>query len=163
MFSSVIGGILIEIPFVGRKGVLWIWQLINALLLLPAVYFPKLFTFFMSVSNFACSLWGNVLITYIVEIYPTMLRDTSSGFLLMIYRLSCLISQFLYLGLFEIHYKIVYYLSTILLLLGVIATLILPFESVNKPLDIQYEAEKIRLVENDSILKENSNEGKKNI
>ena len=62
----------------------------------------------------------------------------------MIYRLSCLISQFLYLGLFEIHYKIVYYLSTILLLLGVIATLILPFESVNKPLDIQYEAEKIR-------------------
>lgn len=163
MFSSVIGGILIEIPFVGRKGVLWIWQLINALLLLPAVYFPKLFTFFMSVSNFACSLWGNVLITYIVEIYPTMLRDTSSGFLLMIYRLSCLISQFLYLGLFEIHYKIVYYLSTILLFLGVIATLILPFESVNKPLDIQYEAEKDRLVEIDSILKENSNEGKKNI
>lgn len=163
VFSSVIGGILIEIPFLGRKGVLWIWQLINAILLLPAINFPKLFTFFMSISNFACSLWGNVLITYIVEIYPTTLRDTSSGFLLMIYRLSCLISQFLYLGLFEVHYKIVYYLTTVLLLLGVIATLILPFESVNKPLDIQYEPEKDGLVGVDSIIKEKPNEVKKTI
>ena len=142
LFSSIIGGILVEIPFIGRKGVLWTWQLINAIIQLPAVFFPKLFTFFMAISMFSCNVWGNVLITYIVEVYPTKLRDTSSGFLLMTFRMSGFLSQFLYLGLFEIHYTIVYYVSTGLLLVSVIATIILPFESVNKPLDIQYEEEK---------------------
>ena len=53
------------------------------------------------------------------------------------------------LGLFEIHYTIVYYVSTGLLLVSVIATIILPFESVNKPLDIQYEEEKDGLIKNE--------------
>ena len=149
LFSLITGGILVEIPFIGRKGVLWTWQLINAIIQLPAVFFPKLFTFFMAISMFSCNVWGNVLITYIVEVYPTKLRDTSSGFLLMTFRMSGFLSQFLYLGLFEIHYTIVYYASTGLLLVSVIATIILPFESVNKPLDIQYEEEKDGLIKNE--------------
>lgn len=160
LFSLITGGILVEIPFLGRKGVLWTWELINAIIQLPTVFFPKLFTFFMSISMFSCNVWGNVLITYIVEVYPTKLRDTSSGFLLMTFRISGFLSQFLYLGLFEIHYTIVYYVSTGLLLASVIATIILPFESVNKPLDIQYEEEKSKLIKNeiDDLLNKNGDE-----
>ena len=57
----------------------------------------------------------------------------SSGFISLTFRISCFISQFLFLGLFEVHYRVCYYL---LLLLGVVCTILLPIEPVDKPLDV---------------------------
>lgn len=60
----------------------------------------------------------------------------SSGFISFTFRISCFISQFLFLGLFEVHYRVCYYLCSILLLLGVVCTILLPIEPVDKPLDV---------------------------
>ena len=147
LFGYVIGGILLEIPKIGRKGVICIWLLINAIMCIPAVYFPKMFTLFISIAILSTNVWGNVLITYLIEVYPTRLRDTSSGFILFTFRISIFISQFIFLGLFEIHYRVSYYLAAGLLLIGVILTILLPFEPVNQPLDIAIaEEEKDELI-----------------
>ena len=142
LFAYVIGGLMAEIPQLGRKGVIWIWALLNAIFIVPATYFPKLYTLFFAIAMLSNNIWVNVLITYIVEIFPTKLRDTSSGFLLMTFRVSCFVSQFLYLGLFEVHFRVVYYLSCIMLVIAIGLTLVLPFESVNMPLDLHYVEEK---------------------
>lgn len=155
LFAYILGGILTDIKVFGRKGVLAVWIFVNGVMMLPSVYFPKLFTLFFSIAMFSTHIWGNVLVTYIIEIYPTKLRDISTGFLLMTLRIFSFFAQFLYLGLLEIHYKIPYYLTTVLLLLGVIATIILPFESVKKPLDIQYEEEKDGFIKGNFLKEDN--------
>ena len=138
VLSNLIGGALTEVNIIGRKGVIWTWMLITGIFCIFVCNFPRLFTAFTTVVIFSCQIYGNVLITYIVEIYPTKLRDVSSGFILMTFRLSGFISQFLYLGLFNINYKVDFYLNAILCILGVVSIFFLPFESANKPLDIDY-------------------------
>ena len=102
----------------------------------------------ISIVFLSCSIWENILITYTIEVYPTRIEGKSSGFILFTFRISIFISQFIFLGLFEIHYRVCYFLASGLLLIGVLLTVLLPFEPVNQPLDVAIvEEEKNDLIE----------------
>lgn len=169
-FSLLTAGFMCEIKLIGRKGAIWGSFIFTAIFAIPCVYFPKLYTLFFSIFIFFTTIAFNVMTTYVVEIYPTKLRDISSGFLFFTLRVSGLISQFLMLGLFKLHHTIPYYLCAILSIIGIVFTLLLPHDTINQPLDRKYEEEKLiskeeqdeKLIE-DSLIDSHGSENGDNI
>ena len=137
LFGSFLAGFLAEIKCIGRKGVLGIFMLISAISLIPSCYSVTLFNIFFTISLSSGSIYGDMIITYLSEIFPTKLRDISSSFFLTSHRVSGFISQFLFLALFKINYKIPFFLGSLIHIIGVILIFKLPFESIGKPLDYE--------------------------
>ena len=77
-------------------------MLISAITLIPSCYNVTLFNIFFTISITSTAIYGDMLITYISEIFPTRLRDVSSSFFLTSHRISGFVSQFLFLALFKI-------------------------------------------------------------
>lgn len=147
IFSFLLAGILCELKYIGRKGTTWGSLIFVAIFAIPCVYFPKSYSILFSIFMFFLNIENSSIMTYIIEIYPTKLRDISSGFLFFTLRISGLISQFLMLGLFKLHYRIPYYLAAALSALGIILTLLLPHDTINQPLDKKYDLDKLILKE----------------
>jgi len=135
--GSLVGGCLAEIKFLGRKGVIWIFMLISAITLIPSYFSVAYYNIFFTISITAGAIYGDMLITYLSEIFPTRLRDTSSSYFLTSYRISGFFSQFLFLALFKLNYKIPFYFGSLLNILGVITIFMLPYEPLGRPLDYE--------------------------
>ena len=135
LLSSLIGGIILEIKSIGRKGAILIFMILNCFCLLPAIYVKNGFTLFFAFNLIFYNIHGNIIINYVVEFYPTKLRDLSSGFLLSMFRIACFISQFLFIELFKINYAIPYYVQTSFYIVGIVMTFLLPYEIEGVPLD----------------------------
>ena len=137
LLGSFVGGFLAEIRSIGRKGVIWIFMLLNAITLIPSCINVSLYNIFFTVSITSSAIYGDMLITYISEIFPTKLRDISSSFFLTSHRISGFLSQFLFLGLFKINYKLPFIFGSLLNILGLITIFRLPYESIGRPLDYE--------------------------
>ena len=137
LLGSFVGGCLAEIKSIGRKGVIWIFMLLSAITLIPSCFSVTLFNIFFTVSITFSAIYGAMLITYISEIFPTKLRDISSSFFLTSHRISGFISQFLFLALFKINYKLPFFFGSLLNIIGVMTIFMLPYESIGKPLDYE--------------------------
>ena len=137
LLGSVAGGALAEVKYIGRKGVIWIFMILSALTLIPSCYSVSLFNVFFTMSMTLGTVYGDMLMTYFSEIFPTKLRDTSSSFFLTSYRISGFISQFIFLGLFKLNYKLPYYFGCILNIIGTFSIFILPKEAIGRPLDFE--------------------------
>ena len=137
LVGSLVGGCLAEIKFLGRKGVIWIFMLVSAITLIPSCYSVAYYNIFFTISITAGAIYGDMLITYLSEIFPTRLRDTSSSYFLTSYRISGFFSQFLFLALFKLNYKIPFYFGSLLNILGVITIFMLPYEPLGRPLDYE--------------------------
>ena len=98
-----------EIRIIGRKGVIWIFILVSAVTLIPSCYWVTSFNIFFTISITSSAIYGDMLITYISEIFPTKLIDVSSSFFLTSHRISGFFSQFLFLALFKINYKLPFF------------------------------------------------------
>jgi hypothetical protein len=141
LLGSFVGGSLAEIKFIGRKGVIWIFMLLSAVTLIPSCYSVSLYNIFFTISITSGAIYGDMLITYISEIFPTKLRDISSSFFLTSHRISGFLSQFLFLGLFKINYKLPFFFGSLLNIVGVMTIFMLPYESIGKPLDYEQLSE----------------------
>ena len=137
LVGSIVGGCLAEIKFLGRKGVIWIFMLVSAITLIPSCFSVAYYNIFFTISITAGAIYGDMLITYLSEIFPTRLRDTSSSYFLTSYRISGFFSQFLFLALFKLNYKIPFYFGSLLNVLGVITIFMLPYEPLGRPLDYE--------------------------
>ena len=137
LLGSFVGGLLAEIKVIGRKGVIWIFMLLSAITLIPSCFSVTLYNIFFTMSITSSAIYGDMLITYISEIFPTKLRDLSSSIFLTSYRISGFFSQFLFLGLFKIHYKVPFFFGCLLNIIGVMTIFMLPYESIGKPLDYE--------------------------
>ena len=142
LLGSIVGGLLAEIKFIGRRGVIWIFMLLSAISLIPSCFSVTLYNIFFTISITSTAIYGDMLITYISEIFPTKLRDLSSSFFLTSHRISGFFSQFLFLGLFKINYKLPFVFGSILNIIGVMTIFLLPYESIGKPLDYEEVSEK---------------------
>ena len=145
LLGSFLGGTLAEIKFIGRKGVIWIFMLISAITLIPSFYSVSLYNIFFTISITSSAIYGDMLITYISEIFPTKLRDLSSSFFLTSHIISGFLSQFLFIGLFKINYKIPFLFCSLLNIIGVLTIFMLPYESIGKPLDYE-EVDEERII-----------------
>ena len=137
LLGSFVGGSLAEIKYIGRKGVIWIFMLLSAITLIPSCFSVTSYNIFFTISITSGAIYGDMLITYISEIFPTKLRDVSSSFFLTSHRISGFISQFLFLALFKINYKIPFYFGSLLNIIGVLTIFRLPYEYTGKPLDYE--------------------------
>ena len=135
LIINIISTFLTKIKFIGRKGIIWIFMLLCAIIIIPSISNIYLFDILFPISLSLSDVAGDTLVTYFSEIFETNLRDLSSGFLLTTMRISGFISQFLFLGFYKVDYKIPYFFGCILNIIGVILVFLLPYEPEGKRLD----------------------------
>ena len=147
LLSYVIGGIVINLKNLGRKSIIAIFMILQGICLILCIIITKLFTEFFTLNLLFANIHSNVLLGYVVEVYPTKIRDLSSGFILMTFRVSCFISQFLFKWLFDIDKIVPYIFQGICLVIGTIITLLLPIETKGRALDVKSNVDKSNLID----------------
>ena len=139
MFGCIIGGVLCEIPYFGRKKTIFLGFIICCIsLLLILIIGEDFFTELYSVYLAFVLVSFNVFLTYIVEVYPTRLRDISSGFLFGCLRMSGFLSQYFYLSINHFHFLLPYFFSMLIAFLAACFAYKLPYETCDQPLDFSF-------------------------
>jgi len=155
MFGCLIGGSLSEIQYFGRKKTTYYGFIISCICLILILLIGKdFFTELYSIYLTSTIVSFNVYLTYIVEVYPTKVRDISSGFLFGCLRIGGFISQFIYLSMNKIHFLFPYFFSFLMALLGAFFTYKLPYETCNQPLDFSFDSEEKENDENEKLINE---------
>jgi len=96
----------------------------------------------------------NVAITYLSELYPTLIRSRALGFIFSIGKFASILSQLVFFN-FASNQSLLfvpYYISIGFLIITLILVLFLPYETYNKSLDAdlsKIDGEEIRKNEND--------------
>ena len=140
MPGNIIGGVLCEIKKMGRRKTICLGFIISTICSFSIIIFRSQYTILYSMYLFFVNISFNVCLTYVVEIYPTQLRDTSSGFLFACLRISGFFSQYLYLALHIWHYMLPYYFSGIISALAIVITINLPYEPGEQEFDGEFES-----------------------
>ena len=136
---NAIGGLIGEIKNLGRKGAMIIFIILTAFCIIFIPIKLTYFEFFSPLSLGFAGIFGDIATDYSVELYPTSLRDISTSLLFMTYNISCFISQFIFIGLFNINYWFPFIFGTVITLIGVPLIYFLPYEVVGKSLDTFYD------------------------
>ena len=140
MFGCLIGGALCEIQYFGRIKTTYIGFITcficsTLILFIGQDFFTELYSVFLTFILVSF----NVYLTYVVEVYPTNLRDISSGFLFGCLRISGFLSQFVYLSMNKIHFLFPYFFSALISFLGAFFANKLPYETCGQPLDVSFD------------------------
>ena len=140
MFGNLIGGALCEIQYFGRIKTTYIGFITcficsTLILFIGQDFFTELYSVFLTFILVSF----NVYLTYVVEVYPTKLRDISSGFLFGCLRISGFLSQFVYLSMNKIHFLFPYFFSALISFLGAFFAKELPYETCGQPLDFSFD------------------------
>jgi MFS family permease len=138
--TNILSGLISEIMFIGRRGLITfgffcsllacILRLISAinpiLEFLPAAIFVNMS---MQITN-----------VYTCEIYPTKIRDIAVGFFYFISRMTGFFANVLVLVLLEKHFmKIDIYFNLLISFIGLVASLRLPVDTYRRSLDTKIE------------------------
>ena len=145
---------IIELKYIGRKGLIVMCFFLASFISIPSVYIKGSYGVLIGIYVFATFVGANVLITYCVEIYPTKLRDLSTGFHIMNYRILCGFAQIWVLALFHIKFRLPYFIICGLCIFGGLLTYILPYETKDRPLDSKYhntESDKLNISQDNSL------------
>ena len=127
--GNFIGGMLCEIKQIGRRKTMMIGFAIAAVSSFLIILFIQNFTILYCIYLSFVNMSFNVTLTYIVEIYPSRLKNTSSGFLFSCLRVSGFLSQYIYLYLSDIHYTIPYYFCCIIATCAIALSCNLPYDN----------------------------------
>ena len=130
--SNVIGGFFGEIRKLGRKGGIIVTLIVSSIFTIIGLFKKILFEI---TSPFALGISGiyvNLMMDYVVELYPTKIRDTSTSLLFLVYRISCFTCNFISLGFYDIHAFIPYIIFVVFSVLTFFSTWALPYEMAGK-------------------------------
>lgn len=130
----LLGGILLLIKL-GRRIFLMIFTVLAACTYFPLPYGIKAFQILSPFAIGFGSLFGYTVMVYTIENYPPVLRDVSTIFYSLIFRLGSFLGQFTYLALFWTHYKLPYIASSGFLLVCFAASFFLPLDSHGIPVE----------------------------
>lgn len=130
--------LLTEIKWLGLKRfntILYVLSFITCILIVAA---PKLIYYWLIPNSLINSVIFNVMTTYTCCLYPTKIRDTALGFFYSCTRVGGFLSQFLYLGLFEVDYILPYYFTLVFTGLCLVSSVLLKQEPSDEMLDREY-------------------------
>lgn len=130
--SNVIGGFIGEIRILGRKGGIIIFSILAGVLTVIGLFKKILFQITSPIVSGCTNIYVNLIMDYVVELYPTKIRDTSTSSLFLIYRISCASCNFISIGFYDIHKFIPYIIYTIFAILSTLFTWALPYEMAGK-------------------------------
>ena len=133
--STIISGLFTEIKCCGRKNSIFFGFLISTISSFYALLFmdkSKIFYFFATcLINFSF----NAINSYTIEIYPTRVRDYAVGYLLFMSKIVGFFSNILALIMNYSNKKWMLYINAVIGVLGIIFTLMLPFDTYQRKLD----------------------------
>lgn len=132
--ANILGGFFGEIKKLGRKGGIMIFTILAAIFTILGIFKKILFEVTSPISSGCTTIYVNLAMDYVVELYPTKIRDTSTGLLFMIYRVSSFICNYISMGFYGVNRYIPYIIYAICAILSFLFTLALPYEMAGKSL-----------------------------
>lgn len=135
LFSNPVGGILCEIKFLGRIRTGLISALAGFIIGLFILFDIQSIVFYIGILNISNTFVFNTVITYTSEIYPTYIRDYSSGIMNCVGNFGAMISQPMFILFNSLNVKTPYIFTTFFSLLVGILFSILPIETRGTELD----------------------------
>ena len=132
--ANILGGFFGEIKKLGRKGGITIFTILAAIFTILGIFKKILFEVTSPISSGCTTIYVNLAMDYVVELYPTKIRDTSTGLLFMIYRVSSFICNYISMGFYGVNRYIPYIIYAICAILSFLFTLALPYEMAGKSL-----------------------------
>ena len=130
--ANILGGIFGEIPKLGRKGGIMLFTILAAIFTIIGLFKKILFEVTSPISSGCTTIYVNLAMDYVVELYPTKIRDSSTSLLFMIYRVSSFLCNFISMGFFDVHKFIPYFIYSGFAILLCILTWLLPYEMAGK-------------------------------
>lgn len=138
-FGNFIGGFLSEIPQIGRNRTNLIGLLFALFFMLLCIAFPTAFSVFFGFMLIGITMSFNINTTYTCEVYPTVVRDLSLGFLFSATRAGGFLSQIIYINVISYGIWVPYYLTCGFIIINMLLVRSLPFETYGKPLDVNFD------------------------
>ena len=130
--ANILGGFFGEIKKLGRKGGISIFTFLAAIFTVLGLFKKILFEITSPISSGCTTIYVNLAMDYVVELYPTKIRDTSTSLLYMIYRVSSFLCNFISMGCYNINKYIPYIIYVICAILLCLFTFSLPYEMAGK-------------------------------
>lgn len=134
--STIIGGLLTEIVFIGRKVVVFTGFLIAIVVCFLSLIIDDKYYILFILGAFCINISFNSINTYAMEVYPTRVRDFSIGYLSFIAKISGFFSNIIALYLREEKTKWVFILNGCIAIIGLTFSFFLPGDTKERTLDI---------------------------
>ena len=133
--STTISGLFTEIKCCGRKYTIFFGFLLSTIASFYVLLFKdqsKLFYFF---ATYLINISFNAINSYTIEVFPTRVRDFAVGYLQFISKIVGFFSNMLAILLSYSNKKWMLYINAIMGVLGLVFTLMLPFDTYQRKLD----------------------------
>jgi MFS family permease len=137
--GSLVAALMTESKFFGRKMTIFTGFLLVGVFNFLAVVDINHFHIYVGLSGSFNNLSFSGCGCFSPEVYPTKIRDVAVGFLYFCTRISGLVSQFIAIWLFNIHYLAMCYAVVVVCLVACIFTFMLPYDTYQRPLDSDEE------------------------
>ncbi len=134
LIAGPIGGYLCDTKLLGRKytGVLSGFIICLTLVTFVIEIGNSIFSIFLF---FFFTIMLSATFTISTEFYPTILRNTASGYYNFLSNLSCFLSQIIYISIYFVSSKAVFLISIFIVIIGCFSFYKLPYETRDFELD----------------------------
>ena len=133
--STIISGLFTEIKFCGRKYTIFFGFLLSTIASFHVLLFRSKSTSFYFFATFLINISFNAINSYTIEIYPTRVRDFAVGYLGFVSKIAAFTSNLIALFMNNRNEKWMLYVNSLLGVIGLIFTLMLPFDTYRRKLD----------------------------
>ena len=133
--STVISGLFTEIKWCGRKYTIFFGFLLSTFASIHVLLFMSKSPNFFFLATCLINISFNAINSYTIEIYPTRVRDFAVGYFGFVSKIVGFFSNILALMMNYKNKKWMLYVNAIIGVLGLIFTLMLPFDTYRRKLD----------------------------
>jgi len=133
--STVVSGIFTEIKWCGRKYTIFFGFLLSTIASFHVLLFREKSRPFYFLATCLINISFNAINSYTIEIYPTRVRDFAVGYLGFISKIVGFLSNLFALALNQRNRRWMLYVNAIIGVLGLIFTIMLPFDTYRRKLD----------------------------
>ena len=133
--STVISGLFTEIKWCGRKYTIFFGFLLSTFTSFHVLLFRAKSKAFYFLATCLINISFNAINSYTIEIYPTRVRDFAVGYLLFVSKIIGFLSNILAILMNHRDKKWMLYVNSMIGVLGLIFTLMLPFDTYQRKLD----------------------------
>ena len=133
--STIISGLFTEIKFCGRKYTIFFGFLLSTIASFHVLLFRSKSTSFYFFATLLINISFNAINSYTIEIYPTRVRDFAVGYLGFVSKVAAFTSNLVALFMNQRNEKWMLYVNSLLGVIGLIFTLMLPFDTYRRKLD----------------------------
>jgi MFS family permease len=133
--STIISGLFTEIKWCGRKYTIFFGFLLSTIASFHVLLFRAKSRAFYFLVTCLINISFNAINSYTIEIYPTRVRDFAVGYLLFVSKIIGFLSNILAIVMNTRNRKWMLYVNSMIGVLGLIFTLMLPFDTYQRKLD----------------------------